>query len=162
MTRRKTRDIDQDGADGLAAILAQAKNGDRLAVTRLRDELDQRSDLWQQAGDLALHAEAAWIALVAGEDRVLAESLQRKLEALKAELTTDDSNALESLLIARIAMCWLQAAYCDLTYAKATECSMQQAGFLLKRQAESHRRFLNAVRTLATVRSLIPANRARE
>lgn len=54
----------------------------------------------------------------------------------------------------RVVACWLQVQEADLRYAQAGNCSFPQANFHLKRQDRAHRRFLSAMKTLATVRKL--------
>jgi hypothetical protein len=60
------------------------------------------SSLWRSYGDLALQAEAELVQLAAGSNLLLAEALQRKLQALKAELGGRSSSPLERLLVERV------------------------------------------------------------
>ena len=72
--------------DELAQLLKKAEQGDRSVLPQLREALDRNEDLWRAFGDLAAHAEASLILLAAGPNLLMAESLQRRLKALKAEL----------------------------------------------------------------------------
>ena len=104
----------------LREVLERAEQGDRSALPELRRLLDANPRAWQAWGDVAALAEAAGIDLAAGPNLVLKESLARKLAALKAELAGPAPSALERLLIERAVVCWMQAAYGDVTCAQAS------------------------------------------
>jgi hypothetical protein len=109
------------------------------------------------AGDLAEHAQRAWVALIAGDDPVLAEAVARKAAALKAEVAGPDPSPLEALLAARVAATWLQLSHAEAVYAlQAQGLSLRLAEVALKRIDAAHRRHLAAVGALAAVRRLLP------
>jgi hypothetical protein len=62
---------------------------------------------------------------------------------------------LESLLIERIAACWIQIGHADAAAAQSRDVSIQQANFVRKRQDSAHRRYLTAVGALAMSRRLL-------
>jgi hypothetical protein len=97
--------------DGLDELLQRARAGDPAAPPALKAYLDANPVLWDQAGDLAAHAERAWVTLIAGPDAVFAEALQRKAAALRAEVAGPEPTPLEELLAARVSACWLQVYY---------------------------------------------------
>jgi hypothetical protein len=141
----------------LGRLAERARSGDAEALDRLRAYLDANPEVWRQAGDLAAAAESAWIALCAGDDALAAESLARRLAELKAELAGPDPSPLERLLVERIAACWLQVQHADALAARPGEVSLKQVGFAGRRQDAAHRRYLQAVGALATLRRLLPA-----
>jgi hypothetical protein len=149
----------QPDVEDLRELLERARQGDRDALPRLREVLDNCPQLWQHFGDLGRHAEAAWIELVGGQDLYLKESLERKAAAMKVELAGSDPTPLERLLVERIVSCWLQFAHADAVLAQVKDLSLKQAEFASKRQDRAHRRYLMAIGTLATVRRLLPADR---
>ena len=79
------------------ALVAAARKGEPGAVARLRAVLDSEPGLWDQAGDLADAAERAWVGVIAGDDVVFAEALQRKAAAMRAELAGPGASPLLSL-----------------------------------------------------------------
>jgi len=144
-------------AADLARLLEAARRGDPAALPALRTFLDENPAVWRHAGDLAAHAERAWVELAAGPDLMARELLTRQLAALKAELAGPAPTPLERLLVERVAATWLQANYADAVVALARDVSVKQAELALERQDRAHRRHLAAVAALATVRRLLPA-----
>jgi len=138
-------------------LLEAARRGDPASLPALRFLLDQHPAVWRHAGDLAAHAERAWVELAAGSDLPAREALTRQLVELKAELAGPAPTPLERLLVARIAATWLQVNYADAVAAQARDVSVKQAELALERQDRAHRRHLAAVAALATVRRLLPA-----
>jgi hypothetical protein len=141
--------------DELARLLQRAEQGDHAVLPRLREALDADARLWRHYGDLAAQAEASLILLAAGKNFLLAESLQRKLKALKEELGGESPSPLDRLLVERAIMTWLQTAYFDGLLAQAKGASEAQVKMLQQMQDAAHRRHLSAVKTLATVRKLL-------
>jgi hypothetical protein len=141
-----------DPTAGLVSLLRRAEQGDLTALPELRRLLDADSSLWQRYGDLALQAEAGLVQLASGDNLLLAESLARKLAALKADLAGPSPSPLHKLLVERVAACWLQASYFDALAAQTRDQSPRQAADLQRRQDATHRRLLSAVKALETCR----------
>ena len=139
----------------LARLLRRAEQGDRSVLPRLREALDADATLWKDYGDLALQAESSLIQLAAGNNVLLAESLLRKLHALKGELTAEAATPLEALLVQRVTTSWLQAAYFDALAAQASGASEARSRLLLQQQDAAHRRHLAGIKQLALVRKLL-------
>jgi len=142
------------------ALVAGANAGDRASLARLRKFLDLNPHVWTRAGDLAAVAEGAWIELAVGEDRLAVESVKRRVAQLKAELGGLCPTRLESLLIDQITLTWLAAMHGEIQAASPAGGSLQLAAFRLRRAESALRRHLTAVRTLATLRSLLPTGLA--
>jgi hypothetical protein len=107
-------------------------------------------------GNLAREAELSFVANAASGDLARCEALLRKLELLRAELAGLDPSPVERLLVERAVACWLQVQDADVRYAQAQPRSPSPAhnDFLQRRMDRAHRRYLSALRTLATVRKL--------
>lgn len=142
--------------EGLADLVGRARTGDRTALPLLRHYLDAHPEVWRRCGDLAAQARELWLGLVAGSDLFVAESVRRKLDELKAELSGPSPTPLESLVIERVLACWLQAHYADASYAQARGPGSTAAvrTELMKRQESAQRRYLASVKQLAVVRKL--------
>ena len=142
-------------------LVDQANGGDRNALEALRRLLDDNPQIWQRVGDLAVHAELALISLVAGADNLMAESLKRSLEDLRAQLGADSASPLERMAIGRVVACWLQLQHVDVLTDKATPGS-HAAKFLLQRQAQADRAYHAAIKSLTSIRQLLPGTITRD
>ena len=142
---------------GFNLLVQRVNAGDMKALTELRAILDRCPGIWQQVGDLASHAELSLMRLVAGENRLLMESLRRKVDAMKSELSRPGASALEVLAVQRIVACWLQVQHLD-TVSFAPDLSVAQGKYWGQRQDQAHRRYLSAVKQLTTLRQLLPVN----
>ena len=122
----------------------------------MRHYLDAHPEVWQRGGDLARHAQEVWLDLLAGPDLLVAESVRRKLDELRAELGGPSPGPVEALLIDRVVACWLQANDADASYAQARGPGSTAAvrTELMRRQESAQRRYLASVKQLAVVRKL--------
>jgi hypothetical protein len=68
---------------------------------------------------------------------------------------------LERLAVARVAACWLQTAYFDGINAQNRHADPVRIKSLVLLQESANRRYLAAMRTLATLRKLLPVRPAR-
>jgi hypothetical protein len=126
--RSEHRETDPHRAqDELARLLKRAEQGDLSSLPELREALDSNANLWRYYDDLAAQAEASLILLAAGPNLLLAESLQRKLKALKDELGGEAASPLERLLIERATATWQQVSYYDCLPTQAKGVSEAQA-----------------------------------
>ena len=138
-------------------LLERAQRGDREAVPALRTYLDGNSQIWQSAGDLAAQTEQVLIGVVSGSDLLRAESLRRKLESLKAELSGPTPTPIERLVAARAALSWLQVHTADLD---ATAILMRDGGattlslYAQRRLDSANRRYMQTLRSLEVIRRI--------
>jgi len=146
--------------DKLGALLERAQKGDSEAMAKAREILAREPELWEQVGDLAAHAQGAWIDLLACGNPILEEAYCKKLAAMRAELSGPCPSPLEALLIDRIVTSWLQASHADAHAAQSREVPIGHAKFLAQRLAQADRRFRRAVAELFTMRRLLRANAA--
>jgi hypothetical protein len=143
------------GQAELAQLLKKAEAGDLSVLPQLQRALDGNPALWRGYGDLAAHAEASLAMLAAGPNLLLAESLKRKLAALKAELGGESPPPLERLLVERITATWLQVNYHDTLVAQAAGAGEAKLRALQRLQDAAHRRHLAGIKQLAVVRRLL-------
>jgi hypothetical protein len=144
--------------DDLPILLQRCQQGDRAALPQLRAVLDQHPEVWRNIGDLARHAESAWVDLICGTNDSIRESVIRKLRELKVELGGASPSPLERLLAERVSACWLQVHHADACFARAKGLSLKEADVAVKRQDRAHRRYLTAIGALATFQKLMPSS----
>jgi hypothetical protein len=100
--------------------------------------------------------ERAWIARLAADHPLVVESVRRSVAALKAELAGEHAPRLERLLVDQVVATFLEMTYLQGLAAGASTGSLDQAGFRLRRLESAQKRYLNAIKTLTTLRALVP------
>lgn len=143
----------------LRDLLKRANGGDKRAAATLRTWLEANPAVYERAGDLIAHAEQAWISLVGGGGWLATESIRRSLAALKTELAGEHPTRLESLLVDQVALCWLANQQASIDAAQPSSGPVQ-ATLQLKRTESAQRRLMLAVKTLTTLRALVPQGMA--
>lgn len=156
-TKESDRMTHEDAVAELKVLIARAKQGDAEVVPRLSEYLDNNPILWTQGGDLALQAQAAWINLIAGQNKHLKQCLVRKVNDIKQELSGTSPSPMEKLLVERVVTTWLRVHYCEAHDAQQDEKSLKWAEYRLKRyrtMADIHTKSIGA---LSMLRKLMPA-----
>jgi hypothetical protein len=67
---------------------------------------------------------------------------------------------LEQLLVDRVVVCWLQVSYYDSLIAQTCDSTPARFRLLQQHHDGAHRRYLAAIKTLATVRKLLTPSRS--
>jgi hypothetical protein len=140
--------------EDLRQLLARARKGDESTLPVLRKMAEDPGLVRVLGGELAEQAELSLIAAAAGNDLALREGLTRKLELLRQDLQGPSPTPLERLLVERVVACWLQVQDADVRYAQAKNLSLEWGTYYQKRMDRAHKRYLSAIKTLATVRKL--------
>ncbi|MFL5762235.1 MAG: hypothetical protein ACJ789_21250 [Thermomicrobiales bacterium] len=144
-------------ASQATALLPLANAGNARALTELRHILDGHPELWTSVGNLAAQAELSLLQVAAGENDVVREAISRKLSQLRRDLAGPEPFALERLLVDRVVAGWFALTYAETQYHQRLRNGLDWA------ESENHqrqidraqRRYLAAIRTLATVRRLL-------
>jgi hypothetical protein len=141
-------------------LLPAVNAGDLAAQRELRAILEETPELWSEIGNLGRHAETALVRVAAGDNSVIRESIVRKLDTLRRDVTGAHPSVLERLLADRIAISWLSLTVAEGTYHQALERGLGRADdtFHQQRIERAQRRYLAAIKALAQVRKLgVPA-----
>lgn len=141
--------------EAFTRLVQRANQGDQAALQELRAVLDRCPEIWRKIGDLATHAELATLRLVGGNDKLLMEAMQRKVDELKAGLSRPGASMLEQLVVLRVVVTWLQVQHAD-TASASPDHSLQQGRFWGQRQDQAHRRHLTAIKDLAKLQQMLP------
>ena len=157
VSKKKTELKAPDSPETMMEIIERAESGDEKAMPALRELLDCVPSIRKTLGaDLDRTVEHSISKSLGGEKNLaFREAIKRKLAALREELEGSTPSPMERLLVDRVVACWLQVQEADLRYAQAGNCSIKHSDFHLRRQDRAHRRFLSAMKTLATVRKLV-------
>lgn len=146
-------------AQALAEVVRRANLGNEECLVGLRRLLDEHPEIWQTTGDLNALAEKRWIGLLSKGNKLLEESIPRRLKCMKAELAGSKATPLETLLIDLVGVTWLAAQHGEMDAASPPGASLSQAAFRLRRAESAQRRLLNATKTLTLVRMLAERGR---
>lgn len=139
------------------SIVTKANAGDAAALKRLRILLESHAELWQRAGDMGKHAEAALINLVAGTNVLARKAITKQLEEMRADLRSPRSSKLEDLLIGRLVLAWLQLQYVTASLPVYGDGQSIAGGKFVMGLRESAQRQMNcALQGLATFQKLRP------
>jgi hypothetical protein len=140
----------------LSKLVQRAELGDVTALPELREAMYQDHTLWDQFGDLAQHAEQAWLTFITGSDLNLREAVEHKLEDLKKELLEAGDSVMERLLVERVLACWLQVNHADIRFAQSKDSFTPIVHAMLqKRQTAAQNRYHRAIHALLTARKLL-------
>ena len=142
-----------------AELVKRANAGDDDALALMSETLDSNPEIWQSVGDLAKHAQQSMLKLIAGDNKLVSESLLRKAAQMKTELSGPSPSKLEKLAVERIVACWLEMEYLATIYPVAKGETLGHARFVLKQKESSERRFNAAVKSLTTLRALLPSGK---
>jgi hypothetical protein len=140
----------------LRGLVQKAKAGDVSVLPRMRAILDDHPEVWQTVGDLERVVVRSWADLLGGDDPLSVEAVRRKTEQVRAELEGDAPTPLERLLAGQVVSGWLEMSHAQIKLADAGGSTLGQAGFNLRRAEQAQKRYLAAMKTLATVRELLP------
>ena len=137
-------------------LVHKAEKGDAKAVPLLRELLSSSPAFVERlGGNLAQQAEWSLLNGFFGNNLSAQEALKRKMELLRQELADPNATALERLLAERIALSWLGLYAAEALFnQQSKDLSNRQAEYWQNRIDRAHRRYLSAIRTLATVRKL--------
>jgi hypothetical protein len=151
-----TKPADKSATEELRALIKRAQGGDESTLPVVRQLLQSQEAIDLLGGDLARQAERSFLSNAAGKDLAFREALAAKLARLRAELGGPNPTPLERLLVERVVACWLQVQDADIRYAQgqANSPPLAVCDFQQRRMDRAHRRYMTAIKTLATVRKL--------
>ena len=140
-----------------AQIVQAANGGDSKALSELRRLLNEHPAIWRNVGDLASLAGTLLLRSASGGNSLIGGSITRYIRQLRTELTNPAPSRLERLAVERVLICWVQAHVADAMVASLTTTNQRTTSSWLKRQSQASRQFDAAVKSLATLRKLLPA-----
>lgn len=142
--------------DELMALVAKAKAGDASVLPRLRAILDGHPEILEHIGGLERSVTRAWAEAFGNGDPLTLEVIQRQAAVMRADLEGEAPTPIERLLIGNVVSTFLEMSYTQVQTAGGAERTATQASILIKGAESASRRHLAAVKTLATVRALMP------
>ena len=135
-------------------LVKRANDGDAKARATLRRVLDSYPQLWERAGDLAVHAQMSLINLVSKGEFFLGEALKRRLDELRKELERPCASPLERLAVERVVASWASLYYCE-AVGLSIEGDLAERKYWLKKQDQAHRQYLAAAKSLMLAQTML-------
>jgi hypothetical protein len=143
----------QQATDEIDDLLYRAQNGDQAVLPQVRDLL-QKPGMTDLLGGLVRQVQDAVVGGMCGNNLAFREGIAQKMAEMRTELAGPNPNPLERRLAERIVLCWLTLYESELRFARAKELTIKQADYWQRRIDSGHKRYLSAIKTLATVRRL--------
>jgi hypothetical protein len=140
--------------DELLSLTDRAQKGDTSALPELRELLKEPAFVDALGGDLAKEAQLILINRFSGQNLMIRESLTRKLDLLRQELSGSNATPLERLLVERIVACWLHLHHLEMMYVGKESMNLELGSYFQRSISSAQKRYLAAIRTLAMVRKL--------
>jgi hypothetical protein len=136
-------------------LVRRAQDGDKATLPALRALLQNRAVIELLGGDLARRTVRCRIEKAAGTDLAFREALLRQLDVLRDGLAGSAPTPIEELLVERILLCWLDLHLLEFQLAVQMErLSLTHEEFSDRCRDRAQRRYLSALKALATVRRL--------
>ena len=136
---------------------SRAASGDKSCLPAIREFLadGDRGESYRDAfGSSASWFRQSIIKKAAGEDVLIQEAIDQKLDEVRSELEGPNPTPIERLLAERASLCWFIVNSYESGYANASGWNISQADLQHRKIDKAHARFLTALRTLAQVRKL--------
>lgn len=139
--------------EALQILVERANAGNRYCLDGLRALLNKSPEIWERLGDLARHAQYAWLDLVAGDDRLMFEAVKRYADRMKGELAGPTPTPVERLLAEQAVLTWLASRCAELASADPGPSTLAQIKIRLRRAESAQRRHLASLKTLTELRA---------
>jgi len=151
----ETKPGEEPYSEEMRQLLHRAQQGHVGVLPQRQELLDQRPGLWQRLGDLAAHVEEALLGLAAGRSLLARESIRRRMEELRAELSVAAPTPVERLLIDRVVVCWAVCHLAELDDLQRARSGTPQGCWAQRRLNATQARYLAALKQLVVVRKLL-------
>ncbi len=144
--------------DDLWEIVRKANEGDSKALIQLERELaGSRSEaLISVCGNLAFQAQESLLSKMMGDNQANKIILRHTLDQMRLDLGWNKSNKLEQMLIERVVLSWLYLHLFELVSIQTSSISLPQSKLDQDRIERANKRYLYAIKSLATVRRVSP------
>lgn len=140
--------------DEFIALTTRLLKGDASAVPAFREALRAGADPDMLLGAADRLALQSLLEKFASKNLLLRETTEHRLAQLRAELSGPNPSAVERLLVETVLVCWLHVHHLETSYGLKTQMSLQLGLYYERCLTMAQKRYLAALKTLATVRRL--------
>lgn len=141
------------------AIVKLANAGDREALTRLRQTLDDNPAVWEDVSRIAIESERKLIDQIAGGDRLVEESIRRRLQQLRTDLAGPSPPPAIRMGVDRVAVAWLLLHIAEKAFIADSGSGLPGAQFNLKKHDLANRQYIAALKSLQELQERLPKGR---
>ena len=145
------------GREEFDRLVKRANDGDAKANRELARVLDSCPKIWKSLGDLSAVAGTSFLRVASGGNRLIAGSISRCVRELRKELEGPAPTRLEQLAIERVLLAWVQTNYVNTVVMSLQNVSPGTSTAWHKRQRQSSSELDKSLKSLATLRKLLPA-----
>ena len=135
-------------------MIVRANSGDVEALSQVSKELTgpNRGELLKHAGDLGYQVEMAILTNSFANQEACHMAIQEQLLEIRRDLGYESASRVERLMIQRVCLCWLSVHSAELQLQQADPIHELR---LQERVDRAQRRYLQALKALASVRRLV-------
>lgn len=140
----------------LQKLTKLANAGDADALTQLCRVLDANPQVWQEIGDLAKHAQFSIVKAICNGNQLIAESVKRKADELRRDLSGENPSPLEKLAIERVVATFLEMQFVDIKHPADSGQNLPTARYVVQLKVGVQKRFDSALKSLLLIRERQP------
>ena len=141
---------DDGRMETIADAIRAAERGDERGLKLVRNFINANPNLWQGSGDVATLAIRQWVHRIAGNDVMQRETIFKRTVNLKMKLRSNDSNAVEELLIERVVLTWLRVNHFERLTALSDSPDVCWARHLAEQLQRAEKSHTHALRDIVT------------
>ena len=136
-------------------MVVRANSGDEESLSQVSKELSgpNRGELLKHAGDLGYQVEMAILISSFTNQAACHMAIQEQMQEIRQDLGYKSASGVERLLIQRVCLCWLAVHTAELQQIQQTNPIHELR--LQERVDRAQRRYLQALKALASVRRLV-------
>jgi hypothetical protein len=136
-------------------MVVRANSGDEESLSQVSKELSgpNRGELLKHAGDLGYQVEMAILTSSFANQEACQMAIQEQLLEIRRDLGFESASGVERLMIQRVCLCWLAVHTAELQQIQQTNPIHELR--LQERVDRAQRRYLQALKALASVRRLV-------
>jgi hypothetical protein len=118
--------------------------------------LDANPQIWQDIGDLAKYAQFSIIKVIAKGNQLIAESVKKKADELRRDLSGENPSPLEKLAIERVIATFLELQFVDVKHPADSGQNLANARYVVQLKVGVQKRFDAALKSLLLIRERQP------
>lgn len=138
----------------ILAGLKRAQKGDPTSLPMLQAIVQNPKMVATLGGDLALRAQSLMVESHCGKNLLFQETIQAQMKFMRAELLGPNPTPVERLLVEAVLTAWLHYYHLEVAFGFGSELSPEQGAYYQRRLSAAQKRYLTAIKTLASVRKL--------